>query len=97
MRFRNEFLVSLGLGVLIVSRLVLKHQMQSYVKVSIIHVPLHFGGERSHGKPDRARVIRKVLFAGGDEFLLGLGRIVLQREIDIVAQHGLGLFGCLGL
>ena len=88
----DKLLVPRGLRVLVVSRFAQECHVQRHVEVPIIHVAFHFLGQRSHGKPDGARVTREVLLAGGDEFLPWPEVSCPSTRNDIVAQHWRGPF-----
>src|SRR5262245_46883373 len=84
--FLDELLVAFVVLVLVVSCLVLEDQVQGDVKVAVVDRAVEVLAANASGEVNRAVVLGQVLVTGLDEFLLGLGGIVLEGEVDHVAD-----------
>ena len=73
--------------VLIVSGFAAEHNVQSHIEIAIIDLAFKFLCQGTSGKEYYSSMFGKVFLARCHQFLLGFGRIVLQRKIHNVSQH----------
>ncbi len=75
----------LVLLVLVVGFLVLEDDVQGHVKFPVVDRPIQFFGQGAGCEKDLVGVFGEVLPARVHGLFLGLGRIILQREVDIMS------------
>jgi hypothetical protein len=85
--FCNELVMPWRILIAIVAGLVGEDDMQSDVKIAVVHLALQVLGNFAAGEENGARMIRQVFFAPGDQLFAIRHRFFREREKDIVSKH----------
>lgn len=85
--FLNELLV-LGVNLIsVVGSLVHENQLQSHIKIKVVHLTSQGFVHGSCRVKDHSRVPRQVFVAGLNQLFPAFGRFFLEGEINIVGEH----------
>jgi hypothetical protein len=87
----DELQVARVLLVCVMIRQRLKHNVQSYVERTVVDRPGERVAQDTGAEVHLSRMTSKILPTGIDQPLSGLGRILMQSEVDVVDDLGRGL------